>query len=638
MIQISEIINEYQNKILNPGYTPLTPIDTLKSRLTAVYLLQSDNKNIVKKAEDFIRETSTRKEDDLIRLRGLSKRVVAWNSLTINHEYGSHQDQFLDYTLSVTTEQGEEVIHQEALYKKGTNDCLFICQSSAINTEIKRMLILLSEVDHLLEQLDDKQIIKLLHLEKPLIKDSSYDQLYQFMKSPINTERKIYTAIIAMESLLGQRLVYRSLFTRLQIVDFFITPMPIEECRQLLKVRENESMQKANQSSHVSTLTEYLEILFEEPMHGAEHLRTYLLAKEKQQSLDTVRQAHIKKWWSTLILPRELTEERFDLQWLCITILLKESQNIDTILIEHTDFFMNKRISTKQMREFNQLCQNHPSLNFIIQAAAIQSLTLQEWQGLKPCLMNARSVHLYGYNSNNNLDSMKDDLFDDLMNSLSSSKIESLKFNHCNLDAINITKKISFLDLLSQGKFAELTIINADFSQPLDWSAIFDALEKNTHIKQLSIDMRSNSENKQKQKWFDSFQKMLITTKIHTLDLSQIELESYFDSLLKVLLNTSVSILKVTEPPNDYPHDEFYNKLFKNYPEMISQLEPVLNKNRKKQLLDNPDIDRPLTRLIARQCFFQQSSKTPDLKELQELIEEEKKSTGVELVSITDFL
>ena len=124
------IFKDYQDRVLDPDYYPSTPEETLKARLTAVYLLQDSNAVIIHQAEDFIHKTSTTKKEDLERLKLFAHRVVSWDQFKILSSYENSTGPFLEYKLSITNKDGaSETIHLHALYKILGNQCCYVSQT-----------------------------------------------------------------------------------------------------------------------------------------------------------------------------------------------------------------------------------------------------------------------------------------------------------------------------------------------------------------------------------------------------------------------------------------------------------------------------------------------------------------------------
>lgn len=124
------IFSEFKNQVLEDSYYPSNLVDTLKARLTATMLLQSDNLDYVNKAKALIKKTSTAKEEDLERLLNLSAQIRSWDELQICSTYDNTQGSFLEYKLSYTLKDGEKkTVHYHALYETTGDRCNFISQT-----------------------------------------------------------------------------------------------------------------------------------------------------------------------------------------------------------------------------------------------------------------------------------------------------------------------------------------------------------------------------------------------------------------------------------------------------------------------------------------------------------------------------
>jgi hypothetical protein len=95
--------SEFQNKVLDSSYNPCEPLETLKARLTAVWLLQSQEVEVVKQAKAFIQKTSFYKQEDLARLERFVMQVRSFDELHICSNYTNTVGMFLEYKLSFTT-------------------------------------------------------------------------------------------------------------------------------------------------------------------------------------------------------------------------------------------------------------------------------------------------------------------------------------------------------------------------------------------------------------------------------------------------------------------------------------------------------------------------------------------------------
>ncbi len=126
---IQIIFNEFKDKIINSTYYPKTPIETLKSRMTAVAYLESEDPDLVVKAANFIRNTSTTKEEDLQRLKSFASTIKEWKGLEICSVYTNTLGNFLEYKMSFETANGQELLHRLALYNVQDGKCCYVSQS-----------------------------------------------------------------------------------------------------------------------------------------------------------------------------------------------------------------------------------------------------------------------------------------------------------------------------------------------------------------------------------------------------------------------------------------------------------------------------------------------------------------------------
>ncbi|MBY0542721.1 MAG: peptide deformylase [Sphingobacteriaceae bacterium] len=124
------IFKEYREKIIDSSYHPTNPIETLKARLTATWLLQHHDPFIVKQAEAFIQKTSIFKETDLERLKQLSSQIKTWNEFQICSAYTNIAGVFLEYKISFTTvENRQQTLHFHAQYEIREEFCYFTSQT-----------------------------------------------------------------------------------------------------------------------------------------------------------------------------------------------------------------------------------------------------------------------------------------------------------------------------------------------------------------------------------------------------------------------------------------------------------------------------------------------------------------------------
>ncbi|CAM2960291.1 peptide deformylase [Legionella worsleiensis] len=126
------IFSEFKNKVLDTSYYPIHPLETLKARLTAAWLLQSSDFETVRQAKTFILKTSLFKEDDLLRLEQLASQVQSWDELQICSTYTNTQGIFLEYKLLVTTEEYKQELHFHAQYKTLDKICCFVSQTTPL--------------------------------------------------------------------------------------------------------------------------------------------------------------------------------------------------------------------------------------------------------------------------------------------------------------------------------------------------------------------------------------------------------------------------------------------------------------------------------------------------------------------------
>jgi peptide deformylase len=130
---IGHIFNEYKERIINAEYYPIYPIDTLKARIAAIWLLESDDIYLVEKASLFIKKTSISNDDDFDRLCTLSTQIKKWDELEICSIYSNIAGQFVEYKLRVTTTDDiEQTIHRHSLYQTQEGKCCFVSQFSPL--------------------------------------------------------------------------------------------------------------------------------------------------------------------------------------------------------------------------------------------------------------------------------------------------------------------------------------------------------------------------------------------------------------------------------------------------------------------------------------------------------------------------
>jgi peptide deformylase len=128
-----QIFSEFKNKVLKSSYYPTNPLETLKARLTAVWLLQHPKSNIVRRAEAFILKTSAFKKEDLSRLQQLAARIKTWDELQICSAYTNTFGTFLEYKLSYTTfDERRQNLHFHARYHTEDQFCIFVSQTTPL--------------------------------------------------------------------------------------------------------------------------------------------------------------------------------------------------------------------------------------------------------------------------------------------------------------------------------------------------------------------------------------------------------------------------------------------------------------------------------------------------------------------------
>lgn len=127
------IFDKYKDNILNPNYHPSTPIETLYARLTATWLLQNKDTDLMEKAGIFIKKTSTNKHDDYTGLKEFAAQVKEWDKLDICSLYTNGAGPFVEYKLNVTTSDNKEITrHFHALFQVQQGTCYFTSQSAPL--------------------------------------------------------------------------------------------------------------------------------------------------------------------------------------------------------------------------------------------------------------------------------------------------------------------------------------------------------------------------------------------------------------------------------------------------------------------------------------------------------------------------
>lgn len=128
------IFSEFKEKIMaSLNYHPITALETLKARLTATWLLQSEDPMIVKQAEMFLEKTSLFKKEDLFRLKDFSLQVKTWDKVHVCSTYTNAAGIFLEYKLSFTTLNNiRKTMHFHACYQINKQACYFVSQTSPL--------------------------------------------------------------------------------------------------------------------------------------------------------------------------------------------------------------------------------------------------------------------------------------------------------------------------------------------------------------------------------------------------------------------------------------------------------------------------------------------------------------------------
>lgn len=127
------IFTEFKDRVLDPLYHPEDLVETLKARLTAVWLLQHADLHMVQNAQAFIQKTSTFKEEDLARLQQLASTIKTWDELQICSAYTNVIGSFLEYTVSFTTrDERKQTLHFHARYEKKQQGCYFVSQAAPL--------------------------------------------------------------------------------------------------------------------------------------------------------------------------------------------------------------------------------------------------------------------------------------------------------------------------------------------------------------------------------------------------------------------------------------------------------------------------------------------------------------------------
>ncbi|WP_158617538.1 peptide deformylase [Legionella sp. km772] len=118
---------------MNPVYHPTTAIETLKSRCTAIYLLQKEQAHVRRQAEAFIKKTSIYSENDLKRLQKFSSLCQNWDSLEFCSTYTNLDGHYVEYKLFWVDEANRKrYTHYHALYQITQSRCYFVSQTKPL--------------------------------------------------------------------------------------------------------------------------------------------------------------------------------------------------------------------------------------------------------------------------------------------------------------------------------------------------------------------------------------------------------------------------------------------------------------------------------------------------------------------------
>ncbi|MDI1353146.1 MAG: peptide deformylase [bacterium] len=125
--------SEFKNKVLDSSYIPIEPLETLKARLTAVWLFQAQDVDIVNQAKAFIQKTSFFKQEDLARLEQFASQIKSFDELHLCSSYTNIVGMFLEYKLSFTTlDERKQTVHFHARYEIQEQICCFISQTAPL--------------------------------------------------------------------------------------------------------------------------------------------------------------------------------------------------------------------------------------------------------------------------------------------------------------------------------------------------------------------------------------------------------------------------------------------------------------------------------------------------------------------------
>ncbi|MFC3908829.1 peptide deformylase [Legionella dresdenensis] len=132
-ISAQNIFKAFEDKVLDLTYYPTQPLETLKVRLTAVWLLQQPDLALIEYAEALINRTSHSKEVDLLWMKEFSSQIKSWGNLNICSTYNNPAGTFLEYKLSFTALDGnKKSLHFHALYEIRDKRCYFVSQAQPV--------------------------------------------------------------------------------------------------------------------------------------------------------------------------------------------------------------------------------------------------------------------------------------------------------------------------------------------------------------------------------------------------------------------------------------------------------------------------------------------------------------------------
>lgn len=126
---LKPIFEEYGKKLQDPTYEPSTPIETLFARLTAVWLCESDDLELVERAKLFIFNTSVDSSELHPHLSDYSSEITSWDELKIFSVYSNYSGSFVEYQLRTTTlENIEKIVHYHAMFSMDNDRCQFVSE------------------------------------------------------------------------------------------------------------------------------------------------------------------------------------------------------------------------------------------------------------------------------------------------------------------------------------------------------------------------------------------------------------------------------------------------------------------------------------------------------------------------------